>query len=239
MGTHKYLMNLRTFVLIIFLSVGVCHSTGFSVSPVVFEFAASDRADVMTVSSSVDQRKAFEIAVFMWTQVHGQDVLEPTEDFIVTPPAFNLAARESRTIRILRTEPAPVTGETRYRLVLKEIPLFENYVQRALNVSLTISVPIFVLPVQPVQPKFDISFARIGASDDYMLKLANRGDTHGKVLSAQPLRDGIPVGEPLTMPGYALPGNERVWQVKRSDLKGANALSLGLPYGVKQTLKLD
>ena len=74
MGTPKYLMNLRTFVLMSFLSIGVSHGTGFSISPVVFEFATSDRADVMTVTSSVDQRKAFELAVFTWTQVDGKDV---------------------------------------------------------------------------------------------------------------------------------------------------------------------
>ena len=175
MVTTKKTMDWWLAMLLCFASASVCQSTGFSVTPVVFEFAASDRADTLNITSSVDQKKAFEVAVFLWTQTDGKDNLEPTDDFIVTPPAFNLAAKESRTIRIMRTEPAPNTGEARYRVVLKEIPLFENHVQAKLNVSLTISIPIFVLPIQPVQPKFVVSVDTFAESKDYNLKLANIG----------------------------------------------------------------
>ena len=238
---NGYLVGWRGLLLALILSITsstASRATGFAVSPVMFEFAARDKADTMTITSAIDQRKAFEVEIFRWRQVDGKDVLDATEDFLVTPPSFNLAAREVRTLRITRTEPPHDTEETRYRIVLTEIPLFENHIQKQLNVSLKISVPIFVLPIQSVQPKFNLSLTKNATGDVYTVTLTNVGNTHGKIVAAQPLVNGTPLGDSLAMPGYALPGNEKVWTLKPEDLKHADALLVQLPYGVKQTLKI-
>ena len=216
----------------------MCGATGFAVSPVLLEFPAQERSEVMTITSAVDQRKAFEVEVLRWRQVDGKDILDATEDFLVTPPAFNLAAREVRTLRITRTNASPEADEARYRIVLTEIPLFENHVQRQLNISMKISVPIFVLPIQPLKPNFNLSLSKDGSGDTYAITLTNVGNTHAKVLIAQPLANGMPFRDPLPLPGYALPGNQKVWTLKAEDLKDADQLLVQLPYGVRQTLKI-
>ena len=193
------------FTLSALTTVPMCsHATGFSVSPIIFEFGVRDRTEVLSVESSVDERKAFEVTVVRWTQVDGKDVLEPTEDFIVTPPAFNLLAREKRMLRIVRTEAPPEADEARYRLLLKEIPLFENRVQGRPVLSITASVPIFVLPIQPVQPRFNVTVSKNTDGEGYTIKVVNVGNTHGKFVSAQPVTNNTPVGEPLALGGYVL-----------------------------------
>lgn len=64
-----------------------------------------------------------QIRVFRWSQVNGEEKLEPTTDVVASPPIAALAPKTDYTIRIVRVSKQPVaTGET-YRLFVDEIQI--------------------------------------------------------------------------------------------------------------------
>jgi len=215
------------------------YSQGFEISPVLIELAAQDRAEQVVLKNRTRRAISFDLAMRLWTQKDGEDILEDTDGLIISPPALTMKPGEVRTIRILRTVPADETNEISYRLILEEIPLKENKVPGRATLALVISIPLFAQPLRPSSPDFRVTLTKQpAAKGGFQLTLVNSGKSHARVLEAQPISSGKPLSDPLSLVGYALPGTTKSWEIAASGLAGADALRVGLPGGETKLLPL-
>ena len=229
----------RAAVLVVaFVSLGAL-ATGFSASPVSFEFEPKDRADVITIVSNTAQQKAFELVILRWKQLDGTDIYEPTDDFFVTPPSFQLGPNEARTVRLLRAQIADESDEITYRLFVREIPLWQNHIKGQMNLSIELSIPVFMKAAKPSPSALNVQISTANEGTRKRLTLSNTGRTHGKVIQAQPLLRGEPTGKPLGINGYALPGNSKSWEINSDQLEAADGLLVTLSNGMSKTLPLS
>ena len=202
-------------------------------------FRKPDGGSTFFLPALVGYQKAFELVVVRWQQINGIDVFEPTEDFFVTPPAFQLAPNEARSVRILRAQVPHETDEMTYRIFVKEIPLWQNHIKGHMNLSIQLSIPLFMKAIRPLPSVLDV---QMGSADDgrkQRITLNNLGRSHGKISLAQPMAKGVPLGKPLNIHGYALPGNSKSWEVDNGQFADAEELLVTMPNGYSKKLPLD
>jgi fimbrial chaperone protein len=87
---------------------------------------------------------AFEVEAYAWSQANGQDRLVLTNELVVAPGVFEIAANGEQTVR-LGVRAANVSSERAYRILLRELPS-EQRNGVALGFSLEMSLPVFVTP---------------------------------------------------------------------------------------------
>jgi len=213
-------------------------SQGLEISPVLIELAAQDRTEQIVLKNRSKRSISFDVGMRHWSQKDGEDVLVATDVFIVSPPALTMKPGDSRTIRLLRTEPADELQESSFRLILEEIPLKENKVQGRPVVALVLSIPLFAEAQKASAPDFRVSLVKSADGNKHVLTVNNQGKIHARILSAQPMAAGKALNEAVSLIGYALPGNTRSWEISAHQISGADALKLILPGGEVRTLPL-
>ena len=214
------------------------HAQGLEISPVFLELGARDRAEQMVLKNRSARAISFEMSIRQWSQKDGVDVLVPTDIFIVSPPVVTIKPGETRTVRMLRIEPPDDALELSYRLILEEIPLAENRTPGRTPVALVISIPFFAEALRPPPPEFLVTLVKDANKTKYVLKVNNLGQSHARILIAQPTAAGKELNEPLPMVGYALVGQSRSWDINLAQLAGADALRVVLPRGEIRTLSV-
>ena len=212
------------------------HAQGLEIAPVFIELGARDRAEQIVLKNRNARAISFDLTMRQWSQKDGDDVLTATDIFIVSPPVITMKPGETRTVRILRTEPPDEAFELSYRLILEEIPLKENKVPGRTPLALVISIPLFAEPLVASAPDFLVTLAKDAGKTKYLLTVNNMGKSHARILIAQPMAAGKALNDPLPMVGYALIGHTRSWEISNSQLAGADALRVVLPGGEVRTL---
>ena len=151
-----------------------------------------------------------QIRVFRWSQVNGEEKLEPTTDVVASPPIAALAPKTDYTIRIVRVSKQPVaTGET-YRLFVDEIPDPKSRRNRVISLVMRYSIPVFFYPRDTTDAKLTWSIEQHGGK--VLVSATNRGDRHVRI-SALTLHDDTGAtasfGKGLT--GYVLGRSTMRW----------------------------
>lgn len=200
---------------------GLCGQAGaasLQVSPVSVSLAANRNADGLTLSNTGAASVHAQVRVFVWTQQHGEDRLDPTRDIAISPPMLEIAPGGSQLIRVIRLGPPPDT-ERSYRLLVDELPVAPGSdasgpadTRPGLRFMLRYSIPVFLLPVNPAEAGAVLR-TRIGRSADTgFIEIANAGSLHAQVadlafMDGGGQRRGIAAG----LAGYVLPGQTRRW----------------------------
>ena len=78
-------------------------AASLQVTPLLLEIPAPGATSTLTVRNESPRPVNAQVRVFRWTQANGQDVLEPTDAVVASPPLVNLASRISFAVRIVRT----------------------------------------------------------------------------------------------------------------------------------------
>ena len=225
-------------ILLTLFFLGKASSQGLEVAPVLIELAARDRAEQVVLKNRTSKAMSFGLSMQLWSQRDGEDVLTATEVFVVSPPAVTLKPGETRTIRLLRTEPPDDVMESSYRLILEEIPLKENKVPGRPTLTLVLSIPLFAAPLVESAPDFRVALKKDVSKRQQILTVNNLGKIRAQILSAQLLALGKPLNDPLPLIGYALPGQSRSWEISNDQLVGADAIKIALPGGDVRTLPI-
>ncbi len=139
---------------------------------------------------------SLQIRAYDWTQKDSQDVLEPTQTLIISPPVFTVAPGASQTIRIVSRRPAEI-NEVAYRLLVDEIPTAAA--GPAINFKFRISMPIFIAPNATANLKMGWT---LSAGKTAKLTVANTGNRRGRLLN---LVLTLPNGKKITPPAGANP----------------------------------
>lgn len=179
--------------------IGDAHaqSGGIQVAPVLVALTSEDNIASLRVRNGRDRPVAFEVDVYSWRQQNGEDVLTPSNDVLVAPGVFEIAADREQVIRLGVTTPAG-QSERAYRLILRELPT-----QRAggsvLGFTLELSLPVFVTPVGARAAIQTYTEPRDAGS---ALVIANTGAAHVQIASITDADAGALAG-----PRYLLAGS--------------------------------
>jgi fimbrial chaperone protein len=168
-----------------------------------------------------------QIRVFRWTQVNGEDKLEPTNDVVASPPIAKLAPKVDYTVRLVRVNKTPVSKEETYRLFVDELPDATNQRNRSVNLLLRYSIPVFFYPTAGHPPTLAWSLEHSGGKLAVVAK--NSGDRHLRISNLK-LRDdkGGTISFGAGLSGYVLGGSSRRWVVA----SGKGGLNAGSPIAV-------
>ena len=220
----------RGTALAAFSMLAVCdlsRAASLQVAPVMIEVAAPGAATTVKLRNEGTTPLNAQIRVFRWTQVNGEDKLEPTNDVVASPPIAKLAPKVDYTVRLVRVNKTPVSKEETYRLFVDELPDANNQRNRAVNLLLRYSIPVFFYPAAGNPPTLTWSVEHSGGKLAVVAK--NSGDRHLRISNLK-LRDDkggtISFGDGLS--GYVLGGSSRRWLVA----SGKGSLSAGSTIAV-------
>lgn len=209
------------------------NAASLRISPIGIDMASSEHAASMTLVNTGTDPVNLQLRIFKWTQVDGEEVLSPTTDMLVSPPATTIPPGASYTVRVARESNAFAQNELSYRLFIDELPkpVDPRTLGQGVSMVLRTSLPIFV-----VDPK---AFAKLSwrvwqDADGLHAEATNIGRRHAKIigLTVQP-EGGAPLVFGAGLDGYVLAGSH-----KRFDLKmGPKAKSLADGTSVKLTAR--
>ena len=181
----------------------------FTITPLRVDFAGATRTAALTVRNDEALAVVVQADALAWSQASGQDDLAPSRDLLVSPAVFTLAPGGSQLVRVaLRREPDAVR-ELAYRLSLQEVPQAASPDFNGLQVALRLSVPVFVAPRMPAEPRLAWSASR-GAGGAVTLVAHNDGASHARLQGfALESADGTVIEQPAL--AYVLAGATRRW----------------------------
>ncbi|WP_158882736.1 fimbria/pilus periplasmic chaperone [Rhodanobacter sp. L36] len=144
---------MKTLPLLVFalgLALGLTQpseAASLRISPIGIDMSAAERAASMTLVNTGADPVNLQLRVFKWTQVHGEEVLEPATDMLISPPAATIPAGASYTVRVARQSVASVQSELSYRVFIDELPkpIDPHTLGQGVAMVLRTSLPVFVV----------------------------------------------------------------------------------------------
>jgi fimbrial chaperone protein len=190
--------------------MNACAAASLQVSPVTIDVPPSAASAVLTLRNSGNRPLSAQIRVFKWTQVDGEDVLEPTESVVASPPSIDLTGDQTYSVRIVRTDETPLAQSEYYRLIVDELP--DSATPRPGSVSMVMrySIPVFFELAGGEPPKLSWSYKK--SNGRVALTLNNDGDQHIRISNLNLKSSaGATVGFGAGLVGYALAHSQVVW----------------------------
>ncbi len=186
-------------------------AAALQVSPVLLQVQAPGAATKMTVRNEGAQPLAVQTRVFRWTQRNGQDVLEPTDAVVASPPIVNLASRVDYAVRVVRTSRQPIPQEEAYRLFVDEIPDAARRAKGTVTLAVRHSIPVFFMSPEAEPPKLAWSVQNLGGR--LKVTATNEGGRRVRIarLKVGDGKTNVSFGEGLV--GYALARSSMSWTV--------------------------
>lgn len=209
-------------------SIAGAQAAGLQVTPTGVTLAPRQNADALWLSNSSTEPLHAQLRAFRWSQVDGEDRLEPTRDLIVSPPALQLPPGERQLVRVIRAGPPPSEGEGSYRVIVDELPMPSSGATatgRGLRFVLQYSLPVFLLPAAGAAPSEAMGPAvdarLVAEAGAWRLQIANRGDRHAQIADLHWV-DGAGRRHVLGagLAGYVLPGQQRTWVLPHGPAPG-------------------
>lgn len=159
----------------------------FQFSPIVVDFEASGpgaRQTFRLTNPNADSIPV-EITVFERRMTDdGQDVLEPSDDFVVFPAQAIVAAESSRVVRVQYVGPADIDTEQAYRIIAEQLPVDLEAVEEGaarLNLLFRYVGSIYVVPpgaASNIQIE-SVERVEVDGAPSIALELHNDGNAHG------------------------------------------------------------
>lgn len=151
---------LATAALLLLLAVSIHSRAGsLQVAPILLEFAPTQNSQTLWLANTGQHPLRAQIRVQQWTQVDGQDVLQPSDALLASPPLVEIAAGHSQLVRLVQAAASNTAGELAFRLIVDELPGGADTMGSGLQFLLRYSVPVFVLPPGAI-PQLERSGAR-------------------------------------------------------------------------------
>lgn len=176
-------------------------------------FIAAERgADGLRLHNSGGRSLHAQVRVFYWSQINGEDVLEPARELAVSPPMLELEPGAEQLVRVVRLGPPPANREVSYRLVVDELPLDEegSAPQSGLKYVLRYSIPVFLSPLEAkASPVLHTRLTRDGKVR--FLEIDNVGTGHAQIAELAFVHGEQRVVIAPGLSGYVLPGQSRRW----------------------------
>ncbi|MGE8551249.1 MAG: molecular chaperone [Acinetobacter calcoaceticus] len=200
--------------LLLFLP-SMLNAASIRLSPVSIEILNDQSASSISLYNQSNESSDLQVRVFEWRQNAGQDQLIPTDEIAVSPPFLKLQPNDSYNLRVVRINPAPVSGEQTYRIIIDELPkpIDNRKADQGVNVLLRSSLPLFVVNKDAITK---LTWSIQQEQNNPSLTISNVGNRHA-LLSNLTLVDvtanksyAIKVN---TVNGYILAGKARNFNI--------------------------
>ncbi|MCB4823541.1 fimbrial biogenesis chaperone [Roseicella aerolata] len=186
------------------------------ISPTLLDFAPGQMAGLLEFANLGDGAISIDIDIVAWTQRGDEDILAPSEDIVVSPPAAVIPAGARQTLRVIFRRRPEGEGERSYRLLIAENPVAPDR-NRTIAVAVTHSLPVFMGPALGGGQGRVQWRAERSPEGGWDLVAANPGQRYIRIQSLSVLTSRaqqLPV-EPRGRTPYVLPGVERRWRLPR------------------------
>jgi len=227
------------------LVASVANAGSLTVSPIMVEFSAKETAQGLWLSNGGSEPMRAQLRAYVWSQSTGTDVLQATQDLILSPPMLTLGPGQQQLVRVIRSGASPA-HEGSYRILVDELPDPVRPPQKGLNFVMQFSVPVFIL--LPDQSKGAVAAApldwqMINEDGKFALTAINKGSQRIQVADFTLLdAKGQAVQQQSGLLGYVLAGATRRWSLPLSAAQTAAATAIqGRINGevVRQNLRVE
>jgi len=200
-------------------------AASLQISPVIINLAPGERAVTMRLENTGTEPIYGQVRVFAWHQRDGEDVLEPTQAIVASPPLIQIAPRASQIVRLLQAGDLP-PGEQSFRLLIDEIAPPDQAPRTGVDVRLRYSVPVFsgTQTAQPVAQALQWSLVEQGG--ETLLQLHNAGAHRAQVSQVVLEQNGRRHAYDAGLLGYALANSTRRWPLPRGYTPGSGAIQV-------------
>lgn len=212
----RYCLILSVLLSLVLANSAVASS--INVSPVRIFFKEGKAVTSIKVTNQSETAVMVQTKLVSWQQQGDQEILEPSDDLIVSPPIFELPPNGTQTVRFAQRAPTINKVEKTYRVFISELPIVDESrtsgsVGAKIAVNLRLSLPIFI---PPSEDRKDFKFSlRPSCEDDGMVFIAkNIGTLHDRIASFK-IRDeeSDSVLYETADARYILPGATITWSV--------------------------
>jgi len=190
------------------------HAASLQISPIRIDLPSVPGAGALQLRNQGDVPIHAQVRVFRWTQSGRDDVLEPTDTVVASPPIIRIAPGDQQLVRVVHPQAAAAAaGETTYRLLIDELPQGDNGPASGVRVQLRYSVPVFVgTPDAGVVPP--LRFALLKDGGEWRLVARNDGNRHAQISDVTLIgRGGTKYAVTAGLLGYALAKSGRQWSL--------------------------
>lgn len=204
-----------------------------SVSPIRVDLSKNQPIAVVRVHNQGAERAVVQLSVQSWSQEDGEDRFADASSIIACPTVATLEPGQEQVVRVgLIQQQNDWSHEGSYRLFIQEVPPPPSADGRQVQLTVRISIPIFVQPTVSAQPGFDWQLEDRGAQGLW-LTATNKGNVHALVSGVQVQGRGASAYE-APQHKYVLPGATMAWRIDAtSPYEGT------LPASVALTIKTD
>lgn len=181
-----------------------------AVNPIRVTLSESAPTAALTLENTGSTSMVLQLQVMRWSADKAQDVYEPSDELIATPPIMTIKPGASQTVRVGLSGSAGAQRELSYRLFAEEVPPPPSAGYQGLQVALRVGIPIFVEAAQKAEPA--LQWRAIAAPDNSIaVHVSNRGNAHLRLLR---LKLADPSGKAAdlsnkTVAQYLLPDQQR------------------------------
>lgn len=182
------------------------------VAPIGLELLAPTSAGTLKLENKGTKAIEVQLRVFRWSQVDGQERLEPTTDVVVSPPILSVAPQSDVTVRVVRPSKQEIVGEEGYRVLVDELPDPTTRKNGIISIVLRQSLPIFFRSQAANSP--DVKWSIVKSGGRTFIAAQNAGQRKLRI-SQMKLTDKnghtAVVSEGLV--GYVLGGSSMRWPI--------------------------
>ena len=184
--------------------ITIAHATDLRVAPVMLEPLPGQRSTTLTILNGEDKPVRVQVRVMRWTQVNGEEKLEPTTDVVASPPQTLLQPGQHYIIRVVRTARTPIPAEESYRVLVDEVPEPTEARPGAIAMVVRQSIPVFFSDETDRISTVDWAIVRRG--DQAEIVAHNRGTRRLRLSDIVVEAHDGPIYEQSGLVGYVLPG---------------------------------
>ena len=203
-------MSFRHALSLLFILPLAAWGGALRVAPTRLDLSGQRPIATLSVQNAGAEPTLVQLDLFRWSQVDGEDVLEPTDDLVAAPRVISLAPGEERTVRVGALAPNRTAVEATYRVFVRELaPSFAAESQ--VRFTVRIGVPLFAAPTASAAAP-PITWRIVpGADDCPHLRLDNPAARHVHVLGAELITSDGAIWS-VAHPDYVLPHSQRTLQ---------------------------
>jgi fimbrial chaperone protein len=214
--------KLRQFICASIVSLYSLSSLAASlqVAPISVAFSPQEKAKEIWLTNTSERPIRAQTRVLIWSQVAGQDQVNPTRDLVASPSITEIKAGEQQLIRIIRIAPQNTAVEQTYRLLIDELPSSAQAdAQTGLQLLLQYSIPVFIQPTDSIAMRNGLTLLnQVNFQyQNQQLIVKNNAKSHiriSELIYINPNGERIPLINGLV--GYALAGQSMRWDIPES-----------------------
>ena len=208
----------RRFGIALLLAAAIAGSTrhaalagAFEVAPTTIELSPKARTALVRITNRGDHAVTIEVRPYDWRQSGDKDTLTPSTALLVSPATARLPPGGRQVVRLRELGPDSDIAEQAHRLLVRELASADAAAGGQVRVLLQFNLPVFA----PTQAAGDagLSWGARLAGGELILKAANAGPRHAKLVNLAVVGDGAASKSEVAPMAYVLAGASRSWRI--------------------------